>query len=431
MNRRPNILLLFPDEHRGDWIPKNESLPLKMPNLEKIMDNGTTFENAITPSPLCAPARACLASGCSYDTCGVPDNSVDYPLDKMTFYRKLRNSGYQVGGVGKFDLHKPTHFWGLDGWIDDLGRLGFTTAVDNAGKIDAVVSARDVPKDPYMNILEQHGMREYHIADMINREKKTHPTRLPKELYCDNWLTANGINMLKRFQNKNPWFLQVNFTGPHPPFDVTYDMKKKWENTEFPNPIALEQDSEEAQAIRQNYAAMLENIDECSGKIIEYLKETKQFDNTLIIYTSDHGEMLGDYNYYGKCRPENASIHIPFIVSGPGVQKGRRSQALVELQDLAATFCDYAGIEETEFEDSMSIRPILESVEEREHRNYQKSALYQTEDNKDTDFRCNGWRCVLDKQFKLVEWDHSKKVYYSRWDDRLEVKERRNLEKLL
>ena len=195
-NKKPNILLLFPDEHRGDWVPGNESLPLKMPNLEKLMNNGMTFVNAITPSPLCAPARACLAAGCRYDTCQVPNNQFDYPLDKPTFYSKLRDAGYQVGGVGKFDLHKKTHFWGLDGWIDDLGKMGFTTGIDNAGKIDAVISAKEEPKDPYMMCLEQNGLREYHIEDMLGRKLKAHPTKLSDELYCDNWLTNNGINML-------------------------------------------------------------------------------------------------------------------------------------------------------------------------------------------------------------------------------------------
>lgn len=430
-NKKPNILLLFPDEHRGDWVPGNESLPLKMPNLEKLMNNGMTFVNAITPSPLCAPARACLAAGCRYDTCQVPNNQFDYPLDKPTFYSKLRDAGYQVGGVGKFDLHKKTHFWGLDGWIDDLGKMGFTTGIDNAGKIDAVISAKEEPKDPYMMCLEQNGLREYHIEDMLGRKLKAHPTKLSDELYCDNWLTNNGINMLRGFDIERPWFLQVNFTGPHPPFDVTVDMRSRWQNVKFPEPIFSDEDYEEAQAIRQNYAAMLENIDQRIGDILRYLEESDQLDNTLIVYTSDHGEMLGDYNRHGKGRPEAASIHIPFVVCGPSVEKGKVSDALVELQDLAATFCDYARVESSCFDNSISLRSVLEDVSCKDHRDFQVSALSGAKINEDGTTSSKGWICVQNKQYKLVEWNQKEQEYYSRDDDKVLVGVERELAQTL
>ena len=119
-----NFLFLFPDQHRGDWIPYNKSvfnklglekLLLKMPNIEKIMHQGITFTNAITSSPLCAPARACLARGLRYNRCGVVDNQVNFPVNKKTYYYILREYGYCVSAVGKLDLHKPTFYWGLDG----------------------------------------------------------------------------------------------------------------------------------------------------------------------------------------------------------------------------------------------------------------------------------------------------------------------------
>lgn len=415
-------------------MPGNKTLPLKMPNLKKIMESGTTFTNAITPSPLCAPARACLAAGCSYETCGVADNSVDFPVDQPTFYAKLRDAGYQVGGVGKFDLHKPTLFWGLNGWVDDLGKIGFTTAVDNAGKIDAVVSAKNEPKDPYMKCLDEHGWRKYHINDMLDRDKKTHPTSLPADLYCDNWITENAIHVIRGFDKSAPWFIQVNFTGPHPPFDVTKEMKERWENVEFPYPVCSQENPQEAQGIRQNYAAMLENIDFCIGRILKTLKETDQYSNTLVVYASDHGEMLGDYNRHGKSRPELPSIHIPFVISGPGVQKGKRSEVLVELQDLAATFCDYANVAEKDFKDSISLRKLLEHREINKHRSFQKSALYERKDNQGESFLKNGWTCVQDEKYKVVEWNHEVRMYYNRWDDKekdMDAERKKNLEKHL
>lgn len=427
MNSKPNILLLFPDEHRGDWIPDHEEVPLKMPNLKKLMDAGVTFKNVITPSPLCAPARACLAAGAGYETCQVSDNSENYPLEKETFYTKLKESGYLVGGVGKFDLHKPVHFWGLDGWIDDLDTMGFTHGIDNAGKMDAVVSGKEEPKDPYMNALEKEGWREYHVSDMVGRGKKTHSTKMPEHLYCDNWLTQNAIDMISDFENDHPWFLQVNFTGPHPPFDITENMKKRWENVRFPEPINWEGDQEIINAVRQNYAAMLENIDSCIGKILTLLEETNQLENTVIIYSADHGEMLGDYNKIGKCRPEGPSIHIPLVIAGPNIVSGKVSDELVELQDLAATCCDFGETASRDFDDSISLRPILETGEGA-HRDYQKSALLPKNQVHYIENVKIGWECVLNKKYKKLIWDKEKITYYDRNDDRIVLEGEKLLE---
>ncbi len=408
MKKRPNILFLIPDQHRGDWIPGNPNVALRMPNLERLMKEGMTFPNTVSPSPLCAPARACLASGRRYEGCGVRDNTDNYPLDLPTFYNCLKNAGYSVGGVGKFDLHKPVHWWGLDGFIDDLRTLGFTHAIDNAGKIDAVNSAKDSPKDPYMKALDDRGLREYHVEDMLSRGQKTHPTKLPDELYCDNWLSDNGLRMLDAFPKDRPWFLQVNFTGPHAPFDVTKDMRKRWEGVKFPAPIAWAGD-DHIQDICQNYAAMLENIDANIGRMLAWLEKEGQLDNTLIVYSSDHGDMLGDFNKFGKCQPEKASVGIPLVVKGPGVQKGIRSCALVELQDLAATFADYGEADSTALQDSLSLRPVLEGKTSG-HRSYITSALSPHRKTRNPGQR--QWRMVEDGRWKLIlEEDGSSRLF--------------------
>ena len=105
--QRPNILFLYPDTLRYDWIETRGAVPVRTPHLAKLAARGTEFTRAITPSPLCAPARACLAVGMEYDRCGVPGNDVNLPLDMPNMYRLLRDSGYHVMGCGKFDLHKP------------------------------------------------------------------------------------------------------------------------------------------------------------------------------------------------------------------------------------------------------------------------------------------------------------------------------------
>jgi len=417
---KPNILFLFPDSHRGDWLPYPEDifrrmgmeeLPIRMPCLQEMMDNGTTFTRAVTPAPLCAPARACLAAGVGYEQCGTPSNASDFPMDKGTYYTALRACGYKVGGVGKLDLHKPTHWWGLDGWIDDLDRLGFTDAIDNAGKIDAIVSGREEPQDPYMNYLYKRGLARQHIEDLTTRKgRETEPTPLPEEAYCDNWIGGNALQMLERFPHDQPWFLMVNFTGPHGPWDITRRMKEEWQDVDFPPAHqGAPGNMKTVNEIRQNYAAMLENIDRNIANMVEEIKRRGEWENTLIVYASDHGELLGDEGRFGKCSPLRGSTHIPLVVSGPGVRRGVYSDALVELQDLAATFVDYAGAglddrsarAASPFADSHSLRPVLEG-RAAELRDHQRSGL-----DRDGRHIPASWRMIAEDQFKLVVYENS------------------------
>jgi arylsulfatase len=415
--KQPNILFLFPDQHRGDWMPYDpetnkrigmEALPIRLPHVQQLMKEGVTFTRAITPSPLCAPARACLAAGVRYEACGVPSNAADYPLEQRTVYSALRESGYSVGGVGKFDLHKNTEFWGLDGWIPDLDTLGFTHGIDNAGKLDAFRSGAKEPQDPYMNYLYEHGLAELHLRDMEGRrgdnKTNTQPTPLPDEAYCDNWLTRNGVQMLRNFPQDKPWFLAVNFTGPHHPWDVTAGMKKRWENTDFPQPTQCSVEMLDTyNRIRQNYAAMLENIDYNIGLLLDEVKARGEWEQTLIIYSSDHGEMLGDYDAFNKMRPERGSVDIPLVIKGPGIQQGKVSEALVELQDLTATMLDYAGGSLSANSESVSLKPQLTGADTA-HRSYQYSAL-------------GDWKMAAVESYKLIVQDHqADRLYHTATD---------------
>ena len=112
---RPNFLFFFPDQHRSDWVQWNPSIPVPTPHLAELHDRGVSFTNAVVDSPVCGPSRACLASGSVYDQCGVQDNSDNFPTDRLSYYKALRDSGYHVMGCGKLDLHKADYSWGTDG----------------------------------------------------------------------------------------------------------------------------------------------------------------------------------------------------------------------------------------------------------------------------------------------------------------------------
>jgi arylsulfatase A-like enzyme len=394
-DKPPNILFFFPDQHRSDWLGGSADLPLRTPNLDRLASGGTRFTRAYCTSPLCAPSRASLASGRCYDRCGVVNNDQDLPLSQPTYYRALRDAGYRVAGVGKFDLHKATLDWGLDG-SHLLEEWGFTGGIDNEGKIDgsrSYTGGGNRPQGPYLQFLHERGLADDYVAEHDRERRRAcsdaYVTGLPDDAYCDNWLSENGLRFLREFPADSPWHLVVNFTGPHNPMEVTASMRARWESVRLPPPHNNDHpDPRGVLRARQNYAAMIENIDRQVGRFVDAVRERGELDRTLIVYASDHGEMLGDHGLWGKSTWRDPACRVPLIVSGPGVARGAVSDALVSLQDLAATFIEICRVEQLPGMDARSLVGILAGRTDR-HRDAVVCGL-------------NDWRMAFDGRYKLV-----------------------------
>ncbi|MHC4874740.1 MAG: sulfatase family protein, partial [Planctomycetota bacterium] len=317
-----NILFLFPDQHHRDWMTYNKELPIVTPNIDRLMKEGTTFTRCYTSSPVCAPARACLASGMDYQNCRVRSNGTDYPLDLPTYYQSLQKAGYNVAGVGKFDLHKPKQpmNWNLDG-SRCLDEWGFTHGIDNEGKLDGsnCYSLYGGPQGPYLDFLKKRGKADIYVNEHKIRKTcaSAYITELDEDEYCDNWVGQNGLDIIRDLPKDTPWHLVVNFTGPHEPMDVTKRMADRWKDVEFPPPHKNEQEdytAEDHQRNRQYYSSMIENVDRNVGLYLDLLEERGELENTVIIYSSDHGDMLGDHNRWHKSIHYEASIGIPLVI---------------------------------------------------------------------------------------------------------------------
>jgi len=190
--------------------------------------------------------------------------------------------------------------------------------------------------------------------------------------------------------------------------DITRGMEKLCRGRDFPQPHGSKQyDAPTHGAIRQNYTAMIENIDRWVGALLDEVKRRGELDNTLVVFSSDHGEMLGDHNRWGKVLPFQPSVGVPLVVAGPGVQRGVKSDALVSIMDLAATYLDYAGVKRPAEMDSRSIRPLLEG-RTRSHREHVLSGL-------------NKWRMVWDGRYKLIHgFEDNAPMLFDLHDDPLE-----------
>ncbi|MEX0774993.1 MAG: sulfatase-like hydrolase/transferase [Phycisphaeraceae bacterium] len=384
----PNFLFILSDQHRADWLGCAGRVPIRTPQIDALAARGLRFTRAHCASPLCGPSRACLAAGVEYEQCGVPNHDFNFPADRTTYYRLLRDAGYRVGALGKLDLHKSTGDWGLDG-RQHLHTWGFTDGQESAGGWDGITFGNGQPLDPYMLHLQQRGLITEHIADFHRRHnyEGTFPTPLPDDAYQDSWIGGHALEQIDALGPDQPWHLVVNFTGPHEPMDVTADMHRWYRDppVDLPPPSnapATEHDQE----VRRNYAAKIEIIDRWIGRLLERVAARGQMERTVVVYASDHGEMLGDRGRWAKSRPWWQSVMIPLVFAGPGVQRGVCNDP-VSLIDVGATMLDLAGVKPAPAMTSRSLRPALQGG--AGPRPQVRSGL-------------GCWRMVSDRHYKLV-----------------------------
>ncbi|MDP6634186.1 MAG: sulfatase-like hydrolase/transferase [Phycisphaerae bacterium] len=414
---RPNILFIYCDQHRPDWLgcatEHPEDIPVRTPNLDRLAAGGVRFTNAVCPSPLCSPSRVSLAVGKEYhNNGGVLDNLQCHVFSNETFYTRLREAGYHTFQAGKLDLSKGLDIpFSIPGSKLKHGRLsmdelGFCDMVSVIGKWAERYDHYAFPMDPYEEHLLQCGLFSVNLSDMDSRRHhscsrlRTEPTELPDEHYKDNWVTDCAMEMLEAAPTDKPWFLQLNFDNPHDPSDITRRMENECRGRSIPGPFRPGDEFTTAEhlAMRQNYTAQVENNDRLIGVVLDELARRGELENTLIVYSSDHGDMLGDQGVFGKCRWQRASVGVPLIVAGPGVVSDVVNDDPVTNLDLAATFLDYASAGIPDDYDSISMKPVLDGSAART-RDYVVSGMLHGP--------AGSWRMVFDGRYKLVRQDDS------------------------
>ena len=410
---QPNFLFLFPDQLRWDYLGCEGKFPVRTPNVDALAQRGVRFTQCRSNSPLCAPVRACIAAGRRYHRTDVPGNNAHLDPAMGTVFQQLRNAGYRIGTCGKCDLNKdqgPRY----DGWTQLLGQYGFTEAIDHAGKIDCVNNNKNTPTEPYSAHLHSQGLMQAHFDDYDKRGKTNNPpaawaSPLPRKHYTDDFAGQNALELLDGFPEHGPWTLWVNFPGPHNPFDPPEELARRYEDVEFPTPTQphADADPEQLQRVQRAYAACTEGIDDWVGWLIDAVERRGELENTVIIFASDHGEMLGDFGHWGKQRPEDPSARVPLVMAGPGIEEGIVSDSLPELIDISATMLDQAGLEVPEDWDARSLQPVL-TGRSAEHREAQVMEL-------------GNWAAICDGRHKLVERSDAEPTLYDLANDPQEL----------
>jgi len=359
MNQRPNLLFLLPDQQRHDFLSCYGAQFLQTPNVDRLAAEGVRYECAYSPSPICVPARAAMLTGQNAPRTGVMLNDAwlrpDYQACGIaTWPELLARHGYETAAIGKM------HFYPWD------NRHGFSRRIIAEDKRWPLI------EDDYQRYLNQQGRRKLEKTDLPRyyEQKGAALSPLPWALSPDHFVGAETCRYLENYDQQKPFALMVGFPGPHCPYDPNAEFLKDIDVDRLPAAIAGNPaDSErlrqaaiagnrmdwcdldystltpaESRVIRHYYAALVRQIDYEIGCILQMLEKCGLLDNTIIIYSSDHGDYLGDHGMVGKGTFYEASAHVPMIVRCPGIRPAVRSD-LVSLTDVTATLLAAAGVE--------------------------------------------------------------------------------------
>jgi choline-sulfatase len=382
---RPNILLIMDDQHRHDFLGCAGASFLRTPHLDALAARGVRFTQCTVNAPVCAPSRIALASGLQPARMGSLDNQSFLPRRVPTYYQHFRDHGYRVGCVGKVDLAKPDPYNGRYGDRPCLFSWGFTHPEECEGKMHAASSP--TPLGPYTYYLQERGLFHVFRADYQSRARNgwirnsLHDSVLPADAYEDAYVGRRAVEWLQSVPDDFPWHFFVSFVGPHDPFDPPTEYATTYRNAEMPPAIPAAAEGkpkwiarrvlgltpEEVAVSRRQYCAEIELVDDYVGRIVRTLEERGMSENTVVVFTSDHGEMLGDHGLYTKSVAYESALRVPLLVAGPGIAGGRVSHALVELMDLNPTISELAGLPPQEALDARSFAPVLRQ-QGAEHR---------------------------------------------------------------
>lgn len=354
------ILVVVTDQQRHDTIGELGHPLIRTPHLDQLCREGTAFTRAYTPSPVCVPARHALATGQPPHVTGVTDNS-DEPGSGAaahlapSFMQTLADHGVQTHGVGKMHFTpEPYDHWGFD--QRDTSEEG----------------AHEPKNDDYVAFLHEHGFD--HLDDYLGVRGEMYyipqPSQVPERLHHSRWVADRSIDFLERRDRDRPFLLCSHFIRPHPPFESPVPWNKLYRADQMDEPFRPEHaeelltywnrvqnrykwrgsvaeggyDRELIRTLRAAYYASISYLDFQLGRMLDALGN--DLDDTLVIFTSDHGELLGDVNSFGKRSMRDASARVPLIARWPGrLPAGSRCEDVATLLDVYPTVCAAVGVD--------------------------------------------------------------------------------------
>lgn len=366
--QRPNILLIMADQLTGMALPMNGNPVVKTPHLQQLANESVNFSHAYCNNPICAPSRASMLTGLLSSQIGAYDNGASFPSDIPTIGHYLLSLGYSTHLSGKMHFVGPDQNHGYQERLTtDIYPSDFGWTADweqqNPPFAPSVMTVRGVVEAGTCT----RSMQIDHDEEVVNT-------------------TVQKIFDLARDPEKKPFFLTASLTDPHNPYTISQKFYDMYSEDEINMPDAayippegrdawsqryyylIRQDEhhiteEHIRRARHAYYAMTSYVDDCVGRVLSALKETNLDKNTIIIFTADHGDMLGERGMWYKFNPFEWSLRVPYIIKTPDCSAGKTLNSPVSLLDLVPTLLDYADEAKTlaykeDFE-GMSLRSVI------------------------------------------------------------------------
>jgi arylsulfatase len=410
MKSKPNILFVMCDQLRADALSCSGNW-VKTPHIDRIAQNGVRFLNCVTNSPVCLPARVSMATGRYPHNTGVWENQpFELPEKTPTWMSAIRDAGYRTSLFGKSALHRRG---------PDLRKFEFVLHSYGLDDVDEIKGPRALP-DIVCGLTERWkslGLLEPFRKDIEQRSGKNktlvRPSPLPLAEYYDVYVGQQAKKYLQNYERPEPWFCWVSFVGPHEPWDAPEPYASMYRVEQMPEPIKRppqrtrgpkgELDSKfadsppgeikNAKQLRANYAGKVSLIDDQVGEVLDVIESRGELADTVILFTSDHGEMNGDFDLIYKSNFLNGAVRVPLLLSTPELKSstggGQTNDGLVEWFDAGPTLVDLAGGKLHYKQFARSLVPVIRNPK-IEHRQFAISEL-----SKETMYLDHNWKMMI------------------------------------
>jgi arylsulfatase A-like enzyme len=368
--RRPNVLILHTDQQRWDTIRYGGNEHIHTPNLDALAASGALFQHCYCNSPICMPSRQSMFSGQYPSTIGTTCNGIEMPEDVLTIHQVLKPYGYHTASNGKLhflnhanrDHREPHPDYGFDQLIvsDDFGcyedaYLKWVELRDPS----QVEACKSTSCPAWTGDMWTIPGREHSMV-------KPYVFPAPEELSHSTFVAEETIAYIERHQGE-PFYAIAGFFGPHSPVNPPQRFLDLYDPMTLPLPHMNAGDDqlglgdEGWRRVKAYYYALISHIDDQIGRILRALDELGLRENTLILFTSDHGDHMGDHGRVEKGTPRDSCNRIPLIASYPGrIPQGRIYEQLVEGVDLAPTILDYCGVQTPPVMQGRSLKPLFD-----------------------------------------------------------------------
>lgn len=383
MLSKKNVLFICCDQLRCDALGIYGNKVVKTPNIDRLFGEGVKFTNMFAAHAVCAPNRGAIATGRWPKVNGLVFNAYVLPQEETTMMDVFRLHGYSTYGIGKMHFSPQ---W-LNDW-DSNGRgavspqpepwqfpwLGF----------EHCSLTEDNRIGPYADYLKANGFDEWDDLHSFSMGKQhcTQASPYPEEHHQTTWITDRSIDFLKSRDKSKPFFMWTSYVDPHHPFNPPAPFDTMYAPEDMPPPIYKEGEHDKRselfaryatganmghctydgesmtdrdwQRIKAYYYGMISLIDKNVGRLVDYLKEIGEYDNTIFVFTSDHGEMLGDHHLLYKPTPFDCVTRVPFLIVGAGVDS-KDVDVLCRSLEIMPTILDAAGLVKPEFMNGISL----------------------------------------------------------------------------